>query len=56
MDDDENMVRPEKRHWMWRLKPGRLLIEAWVMSAVIVSISNVFAQLYDAHRKEVGAP
>ena len=39
--------------WLRKLRPGRPLLEAWVISAIIVSISNVLAQFVDAQQKEV---
>ncbi|KAJ9607478.1 hypothetical protein H2200_007556 [Cladophialophora chaetospira] len=44
------MADQEKKSWLRKLKPGRPLLEAWILSAIIVSISNVLAQFLDAHK------
>ncbi|KIW91120.1 uncharacterized protein Z519_08014 [Cladophialophora bantiana CBS 173.52] len=38
--------------WLSKLRPGRPLLEAWILSAIIVSISNILAQIIDAHKNE----
>ncbi|KIW67696.1 hypothetical protein PV04_06928 [Phialophora macrospora] len=38
--------------WLGKLRPGRHLLEAWILSAIIVSISNILAQFIDASKKE----
>ncbi|OAL17282.1 hypothetical protein AYO22_11847 [Fonsecaea multimorphosa] len=40
------------RYWLSKLRPGRPLLEAWILSAIIVSISNTLAQVIDAYKKE----
>jgi hypothetical protein len=42
------MAGREKESWLHKLRPGRHLIEAWVLSALIVTISNVLAQVLDS--------
>ncbi|ETI21943.1 hypothetical protein G647_06013 [Cladophialophora carrionii CBS 160.54] len=46
------MPNQEKGGWVRKLRPGRHLLEAWILSAAIVSISNVLAQFIDASRAE----
>jgi hypothetical protein len=47
------MPDQNKESWLRKMRPGRHLLEAWVLSAIIVSISNVLAQFIDASKKEV---
>lgn len=46
---------PERQYetWLRKLRPGRPLLEAWILSVIITSISNVLAQLLEAYTKEV---
>ncbi|KAH0843260.1 Mpv17 [Fonsecaea pedrosoi] len=38
--------------WLTKCRPGKPLLEAWILSAIIVSISNTLAQAIDAYKKE----
>ncbi|KIW31348.1 uncharacterized protein PV07_03005 [Cladophialophora immunda] len=46
------MPRESTDKWLSKLRPGRPLLEAWILSAIIVSISNALAQVIDAYKKE----
>ncbi|EXJ71317.1 uncharacterized protein A1O5_05123 [Cladophialophora psammophila CBS 110553] len=46
------MPREPTDSWLSKLRPGRPLLEAWILSAIIVSISNTLAQIIDAYKNE----
>lgn len=48
-----SMPEPPTESWLGKLRPGRPLLEAWILSAIIVTVSNILAQVIDAYKKEV---